>query len=234
MKSRTKKKLFTAICVLFMVAALAIPCSIVTGSDAYAATTSTTAKNGLKKVKGKYYYYQNGKKIKSKWKTIKGKKYYFKKSGEAAVLTCKIKGKYYIFNKKGQLVTPKSTKIVTIGNEKYRVNAKGQAVGGWTKSKKYRFYENGKMVTGIEVFNEKFYYFNASGKYNAEKTAQLRKAAKYEKDFSDLKALIGEPKKAKYYDGCYGDGKDGILTYDKFTVYTYKATDGSEIFMGAE
>ncbi len=99
---------------------------------------------------------------------------------------------------------------------------------------RYYFDEAGEMAAGIIVLDEKFYSFSASGQFNKKKTQKIRKAAKYEKSFAPLKKLIGKPAKAKYYKSCYGNGKDGILTYDGYTVYTFKPQKGAEIFMGAE
>lgn len=45
---------------------------------------------------------------------------------------------------------------------------------------------------------------------------------------SSLTEAIGEPKNASYASSCLGDGEDGELTYDGFTVYTYRAPDGAE------
>ena len=45
---------------------------------------------------------------------------------------------------------------------------------------------------------------------------------------SALTDAIGEPKNASYASSCLGDGEDGELFYDGFTVYTYKAPDGAE------
>lgn len=48
---------------------------------------------------------------------------------------------------------------------------------------------------------------------------------------SSLSALtdaIGEPKNESYASSCLGDGEDGELSYDGFTVYTYRAPDGTE------
>ena len=105
---------------------------------------------------------------------------------------------------------------------------------GWTEDSTHYFYENGEEATGIVIINEKFYCFNQNGKYLAKKTAKIRKAAKYEKPFANLKKLIGKPNKTKYYSSCYGNGKDGVLEYDNFTVYTFKPVKGKEIFMNAE
>lgn len=200
-------------------------------------------KNGLVRVKGNYRYYRKGKLQKKVWRTIKGKKYYFKKDGNAAIGSLKISGKYYIFNEKGQLVIPSKkakTKVVTVKGVKYQAKAKGLAAKGWSTNKKYCFSKNGRMLTGIHVMNEKFYSFGKNGKYDKDKTKKLRKASAYEKDMADLYRLIGKPKKSEYYSGCYrpdwdpGQGKDGVLTYKNFIVYTYKGSTGKEVCMGVD
>ena len=45
---------------------------------------------------------------------------------------------------------------------------------------------------------------------------------------SSLISAIGEPKGRDYAPSCLGDGEDGELLYDGFTVYTYR-TSGGEI-----
>lgn len=116
----------------------------------------------------------------------------------------------------------------------YGVDEDGNTVSGWSEDKKYYFYKDGRMAAGIVVIKEKFYCFRSDGIYNEAKTKKLQKAAKYEASFQPLKKLIGKPKKSEYYASCYGKGKDGILTYKGFTVYTFKPDKGDEIFMGAE
>lgn len=236
---RGKRRVIGMVCLL-LAAFMIVPSIPATGN---LVTVQAAQKNGLVKEKGNYRCYRNGKLQKKAWKTIKGKKYYFQKNGNAAVGSCKIGGKYYIFNAKGQLVTPSKkvkTKVVTVKGVKYQAKAKGLAAKGWSKDKKYYFGKDGRMFTGIRVIGEKFYSFGNTGKYNETKTKQLRKAAKYEKDMTDLYKLIGQPKKSQYLDGCYKpdwdpkQGKDGILTYKNFTVYTYKGTTGKEIYMGVE
>ena len=44
----------------------------------------------------------------------------------------------------------------------------------------------------------------------------------------DLIAAIGEPDSSDYAPSCLGEGEDGNLYYDGFTVYTYRDVDGSE------
>ena len=39
---------------------------------------------------------------------------------------------------------------------------------------------------------------------------------------------IGKPNNESYASSCLGDGEDGELSYDGFTVYTYRAPDGAE------
>lgn len=100
--------------------------------------------------------------------------------------------------------------------------------------KKYYFKKDGEAATGIIVIDEKFYCFGKNGKYNKQKTKKIRKAARYKKPFANLKKFIGKPDKVKYYASCYGNGKDGILSYGNFTIFTFKPVKGAEIFMGAE
>lgn len=42
------------------------------------------------------------------------------------------------------------------------------------------------------------------------------------KDLAELIAAIGEPESSDYAPSCLGDGEDGNLYYDGFTVYTYR------------
>ncbi|MBQ3356680.1 MAG: hypothetical protein IJG45_06145 [Oscillospiraceae bacterium] len=44
----------------------------------------------------------------------------------------------------------------------------------------------------------------------------------------ELIAKIGKPVSESYASSCLGDGEDGELYYDGFTVYTYRDTDGTE------
>ena len=43
-----------------------------------------------------------------------------------------------------------------------------------------------------------------------------------EKDVEDLIGELGEPLERSYAPSCLGDGEDGILVYEGFTVYTYR------------
>ena len=43
-----------------------------------------------------------------------------------------------------------------------------------------------------------------------------------------LYEAIGQPNDSAYASSCIGEGEDGELYYDGFTVYTYRDTDGSE------
>ena len=46
---------------------------------------------------------------------------------------------------------------------------------------------------------------------------------------SDFVAEYGEPVSREYASSCLGDGEDGVLKYDNFTVYTYKEGDQETI-----
>lgn len=237
MKRAGKNRIFSIICVLMLLTVcLAAPCSAAesSGNETPDTPSATESEQVLKKENGVYRCYENGVQVTKAWRTIDEKKYYFKANGAAATLSCKIGGKYYIFNKEGQLFQPAKKSVVTVGKTKYQVNPQGTAAKGWSQDKNYYSDSTGTCITGIQVLKEKFYAFGSSGKYDKTKTTKLRKAAKYEKNISALKKLIGKPKKTKYYSSCYGDGKDGVWTYKNFTVYTFKARNGKEIFMGAE
>ena len=47
-------------------------------------------------------------------------------------------------------------------------------------------------------------------------------------NLTTLTDAIGEPNSESYASSCLGDGEDGELSYDGFTVYTYRAPDGAE------
>ena len=44
----------------------------------------------------------------------------------------------------------------------------------------------------------------------------------------ELIAAIGAPNSSDYAPSCLGEGEDGNLYYDGFTVYTYRDTSGAE------
>lgn len=47
-------------------------------------------------------------------------------------------------------------------------------------------------------------------------------------DVQQLLDAIGAPNDSMYAPSCLGDGEDGELYYDGFTVYTYRDVDGTE------
>lgn len=105
--------------------AMALALLLAMGAPLYVMQTpvevsAKAVKKGLKKEKGKYYYYNKGKKAKNKWVTIGKKKYYFQGNGAAAVGWTKIGGKAYYFTSKA--VMAKNKKVDGI-----KLNAKGQA-----------------------------------------------------------------------------------------------------------
>lgn len=46
-----------------------------------------------------------------------------------------------------------------------------------------------------------------------------------ERDVNELIAVIGEPISRSYATSCGGEGEDGELVYDGFTVYTFRNGD---------
>lgn len=62
-----------------------------------------------------------------------------------------------------------------------------------------------------------------------EEPSPLEAAKEFEgAPMEDLIAAIGEPLSSDYAPSCLGEGEDGNLYYDGFTVYTYRDVDGSE------
>lgn len=235
-----KKTKFAALGLFVMVltaGSAVFPTITPTSRISVSAENTDAVLEGFVEENGESHYYENGELVTDEWVDADGFTYYFKKDGNTAVGKYKIDGQYYVFNDAGQLMQPASKKVISIetddGTKKYYVNPDGTARSGWA-NRQYYFYKDGEMATGIILINGKFHCFKANGKYNAGKTSKIQKAAKYEKPYANLKKLIGRPNKAKYYASCYGSGKDGVLSYENFTVYTYKPTKGKEIFMNVE
>ena len=109
-----------------------------TSRDVQAAT-----KNGFRTVKGKTYYYKNGKKVKG-WLTLNGKKYYFSKSTG-------VQAKGWVKDKKGR--------------KRYFTSKAGVMVTGWlSNSKRQRRYfapSTGYMKTKWLKLGGKTYYLYA-------------------------------------------------------------------------
>ena len=109
------KKVFAVLLLMLLVTAPVVTAA----TQPVTVEAAAKKKTKLKKVKGKYYAYENGKKVCNKWRTIKvGKKkyrFYFDKKGRAyqankaamgktGVFVKKIKGKYYGFDYQGHMV----------------------------------------------------------------------------------------------------------------------------------
>lgn len=118
-------------------------------------TVKPEVKKGLKYENKQYRYYVNGKLLVDKWKTINGRRYYFRKNGNAAKGgALLINNKYYVFNMKAQLLNPKKTSLITVGDNKYYVNTKGNPVPGWV------------------IIGSKAYYILKTGRAAADKTVE--------------------------------------------------------------
>lgn len=197
---KLKKLVIFALCLML----LQVPVTHITQP----VTVQAAVKSGLKKERGKYYYYSNGRKIRNQWKTIKVKikgktypyRYYFGKDGAA-----------YKGTKRYGVEVPAVKKI----NGKY-----------------YGFSSKSRMVKGTYVINGKFYIFNKkTGVYEAAGSKKVRSAAKYQKDSAALRKYLRKPKKTFNADSCYGDGKDVICYYDHFMVCYFKDYKGKEIVL---
>ena len=119
---------------------------------------------GLKKIKGKWYYFsKKGVRYQKGWQTIKGKKYYFsKKNGEAYTGLKKISGKLYLFAKDGKRY---GSGLITYTGKTYYVKG-GNVQTGWRNLKGNRYCfsdQDGAALTGWQTIGGKEYYFDGRG-----------------------------------------------------------------------
>lgn len=119
---------------------------------------------GLKKIKGKWYYFsKKGVRYQKGWQTIKGKKYYFsKKNGEAYTGLKKISGKLYLFAKDGKRY---GSGLITYSGKTYYVKG-GNVQTGWRNLKGNRYCfsdQDGAALTGWQTIGGKEYYFDGRG-----------------------------------------------------------------------
>ena len=119
---------------------------------------------GLKKIKGKWYYFsKKGVRYQKGWQTIKGKKYYFsKKNGAAYTGLKKISGKLYLFAKDGKRY---GSGLITYSGKTYYVKG-GNVQTGWRNLKGNRYCfsdQDGAALTGWQTIGGKEYYFDGRG-----------------------------------------------------------------------
>ncbi|MCC8067036.1 MAG: hypothetical protein LIO94_08045 [Clostridiales bacterium] len=211
---------------------------------------SASTQDGLVKAEnGKYYYYEDGKKVKDTLMTVTesdGTKsiYYFNSKGAAVVNKLKtvtvngVKYRYY-FGKNGKAYTNKWKKVTTSSGKTYRYyfGSNGRAYTDTVKTingAKYGFGSNSRMLTGVQVLSYKFYYFKASGKLDSSKTSALRKASAYGKDITALNTLLKKygvtlKKTEDLGKGCSEYLTDWLYVYKDsaaFTVYASTLDDG--------
>ena len=220
----------------------------------YGYINETQVKNAWKTVAGaKYYFNKKGQAVTGSV-LISGSYYIFGKDGKLQkpkkVTALKI-GKIWYRVKKNGKAAPGWDSAKTY----YYAKNGARVKNGWSADGKYYLGSDGKKVTGTaaiaQTVTDEFglkatvvslYAFGAKGKKDAALTARLQAASVYEKDFSELKALLGEPVSSGYSRGCYdgpasedgrkpyAGGQDGMLKYKGFVVMTYKAPSGEEFF----
>lgn len=121
-------------------------------------------KNRLKKIGGKFYYYNSkGELVKRRWKTIGDKRYYFTKTGAAAAGPVKINGVRYLFSGRGVL---RRNGLYKYNGNTYYVNAGGKIKTGWKKinDNKYFFNNAGVLQKSRWIrYGENKYYVNGAG-----------------------------------------------------------------------
>lgn len=200
-----------------------------------------SSKNGLAKLDGSYYYFQNGKKLKKEWKNWRDARYYFKGDGTAAIGPTKVKGVWYVFGLNGKLKKGTKTRVVKVDGQKYQVTKSGRAKAGQSDNKKYLFLENGRMAQGLSLYKRQVYWLSDEGVYDESKTQAIRAAAKKDSNAAELLKLIGKPLSKKSTTGCNpvideeGNevwGKDVTYTYRNCIVELLKGENGITYFRG--
>ena len=118
---------------------------------------------GLKKIKGKYYYFdKKGVRYQKGWKTIRGRRYYFsKKNGAAYTGIKKVGSKRYLFSNTGKRY---KTGLVSY-HKKIYYTKNGVVQRGWKtiSRKRYYFTSTGMAKTGWFTYKKKQYYFDKKG-----------------------------------------------------------------------
>lgn len=184
---------------------------------------------GLKKVKGKWYFFsKKGVRYQKGWKTIRGRKYYFsKKNGAAYTGLKKIKGKWYYFSKKG-VCFRKGWQTIK-GKKYYFSITTGAAFTGLNKiaGNMYLFDKSGKRYgSGLITYTGKTYYVKGGTvqtgwrnlKGNRYYFSELNGAALTEWQTVDGKEYYfskrGEMQRGKWIGNKYVGGK-GYVTKEK-------------------
>lgn len=145
-----KKYMFRMLLILCML--LVIPTSV----------TAAEKKTGwVREENGKKYYYVKGKRAKG-FVEVKGKTFYFR---DGRVLKNKwffVKKVKYRASSSGVIY---KNRFITVGGKKYYLNAKGAVQKSWKtiNGKRYYFGSDGVMRTGLSEIHGKYYYFNEKG-----------------------------------------------------------------------
>lgn len=204
---KTKRFLAVVLCMLLMLAPLAVVAETVTVQ----AAEPQTVKVKLDKKTGKRYGYdENNQKVTQQWGvTAKGFRYYFGKNGAAYQADQDMVGKYGILLKK-------------IDGKYYGFDVSGHTV-------------KGIRVGSVSMYEiPKLYYFNPkTGAVDKKKTSLYRKYAATstlakQNNASKIKKVLGKYKKCTISKGntCMldGNGKDVTYTYDYVQLNVVRPT----------
>ena len=116
---------------------------------------------GMKKISGKWYYFNENGIMKTGWVSYNDKWYYFKTDGSRHTGVLKTGGRTYYFGRDGVM----KTGFLTIAEKTYYFGTNGAMVTGKQQidGKTYYFSKKGVMTTGWLISGEKSYYFGTDG-----------------------------------------------------------------------
>ena len=123
----------------------------------------TKPKSGWQKENGKWYWYDDNKKVVSSWVTDGGKEYYVDASGVMATGWKVVDGEYYYFGTSG---AKNVSKWVKSGGKWYWLKADGVMAHGESLTiggKEYMFNGSGVMLTGWQQGAEGWYFLGDDG-----------------------------------------------------------------------
>lgn len=213
------------------------------GKYRYRTDADTLVKKKVKKIKGKYYYFNAKGNRKSGWVQYKNKTYYFnKKKGFAYTGLKKIKKSKYIFSKKGVLLEDKG--LHNYKNHTYYIGESGKLQSGFVDvdgnlkyfdkkscalvkkdfvldGEQYLVDENANLRTGVLHYQGKEIYCTPTGKWLKGVLIKYEENAYYADANGYLVTGLHQISSSKYYFGSDYIMRTGVVKLGK-TLYFFE------------